>query len=108
MVGYTEVKDYIVNFGPHHPAAHGVLRSIMEIQGDKLVRFDPHTGFLHRSMEKLMEYKTYYQGLPYMDRLDYVSMMSQEHVYCLAVETLLGVITGSLYFNVPTSSLNSL
>ena len=80
---------YTVNFGPQHPAAHGVLRLMLELDGEVILRADPHIGLLHRGTEKLIEHKTYHQALPYFDRLDYVSMMSQEHTYCLAVETLL-------------------
>jgi NADH dehydrogenase (ubiquinone) Fe-S protein 2 len=87
--GYKEVKNFTVNFGPQHPAAHGVLRLILEMQGEVITRADPHIGLLHRGTEKLIEYKTYLQALPYFDRLDYVSMMAQEHVYSLAVEELL-------------------
>lgn len=78
-----------LNFGPQHPSAHGVLRLIVDLNGEIVCRADPHIGLLHRGTEKLIEYKTYLQALPYFDRLDYVSMMSQEHVYCLAVEKLL-------------------
>lgn len=87
--GYKEVKNFTVNFGPQHPAAHGVLRLILEMQGEVITRADPHIGLLHRGTEKLIEYKTYLQALPYFDRLDYVSMMAQEHAYSLAVEELL-------------------
>ena len=80
----------IINFGPQHPAAHGVLRLLLEINGEVVTRADPHIGFLHRGTEKLIENKTYLQALPYFDRLDYVSPMSQEHAYSLAVERLLG------------------
>jgi NADH-quinone oxidoreductase subunit D len=80
-----------MNFGPQHPAAHGVLRLVLELDGEVIERADPHIGLLHRATEKLAEYKTYLQSLPYMDRLDYVSMMSNEHAYCLAVERLLGI-----------------
>lgn len=80
-----------MNFGPQHPAAHGVLRLILELDGELVRRADPHIGLLHRGTEKLIEYKTYTQSLPYFDRLDYVSMMSQEHAYSMAVEKLLGV-----------------
>jgi len=80
-----------MNFGPQHPAAHGVLRLVLELDGEVIQRADPHIGLLHRATEKLAEYKTYIQSLPYMDRLDYVSMMSNEHAYCLAMEKLLGV-----------------
>lgn len=78
-----------MNFGPQHPAAHGVLRLVLELQGETIVRADPHIGLLHRGTEKLIEYRNYLQGLPYFDRLDYVSMMAQEHSYSLAVESLL-------------------
>jgi len=84
-----ELKTFTVNFGPQHPAAHGVLRLVLELDGEVVQRADPHIGLLHRGTEKLMEYKTYRQGLPYMDRLDYVSMMAQEHTYSLAIERLL-------------------
>jgi NADH dehydrogenase (ubiquinone) Fe-S protein 2 len=87
----SQLKNFTVNFGPQHPAAHGVLRLVLELDGEVVERADPHIGLLHRGTEKLMENKTYIQGLPYMDRLDYVSMMSQEHTYVLAVEKLLGV-----------------
>lgn len=86
-----ELKNFTVNFGPQHPAAHGVLRLVLELDGEVVERADPHIGLLHRGTEKLIEYKTYLQALPYFDRLDYVSMMSQEHSYVLAVEKLLGV-----------------
>jgi len=87
----AEIRNYTMNFGPQHPAAHGVLRLVLELDGEVIQRADPHIGLLHRATEKLSEYKTYLQALPYMDRLDYVSMMSNEHAYCLAVEKLLGV-----------------
>src|SRR5215470_7055798 len=80
-----------MNFGPQHPAAHGVLRLVLELDGEVIERADPHIGLLHRATEKLAEYKTYIQSLPYMDRLDYVSMMCNEHAYCLAIERLLGL-----------------
>jgi NADH dehydrogenase (ubiquinone) Fe-S protein 2 len=82
-------KNFTLNFGPQHPSAHGVLRLILNMQGEVVKNADPHIGLLHRGTEKLMEYKTYYQALPYMDRLDYVSMMQQEHAFTLAVEKLL-------------------
>lgn len=85
-----EFKNYTMNFGPQHPAAHGVLRLVMELDGEVVEKIDPHIGLLHRGTEKLIEYKTYLQALPYFDRLDYVSMMAQEHGYSLAVEKLLG------------------
>ena len=85
----TKVKNFTLNFGPQHPAAHGVLRLVLEMNGEVVQRADPHIGLLHRGTEKLIESKTYLQGLPYFDRLDYVSMMVQEHAYCLAIEKLL-------------------
>jgi len=84
-----EIKNFTLNFGPQHPAAHGVLRLVLELDGEVVVKVDPQIGLLHRGTEKLIEYKNYLQALPYFDRLDYVSMMSQEHVYSLAVENLL-------------------
>ena len=84
-----KIKNFTINFGPQHPAAHGVLRLVLELKGEIVERADPHIGLLHRGTEKLIEYKNYLQALPYFDRLDYVSMMSQEHSYCLAVEKLL-------------------
>ena len=84
------VKNMTINFGPQHPAAHGVLRLVLEMDGEVVDRADPHIGLLHRGTEKLIEHKTYLQALPYFDRLDYVSPMSQEHAYALAVEKLLG------------------
>ena len=87
----AEIKNYTLNFGPQHPAAHGVLRLVLELDGEVIQRADPHIGLLHRATEKLAETRTYIQSLPYMDRLDYVSMMCNEHAYCLAIEKLLGV-----------------
>jgi NADH-quinone oxidoreductase subunit D len=87
----AEIKNYTLNFGPQHPAAHGVLRLVLELDGEVIQRADPHIGLLHRATEKLAESKTYIQALPYMDRLDYVSMMSNEHAYCLAIEKLMGL-----------------
>jgi len=87
----AEIKNYTLNFGPQHPAAHGVLRLVLELDGEVIQRADPHIGLLHRATEKLAEQKTYIQSLPYMDRLDYVSMMCNEQAYCLAIEKLLGV-----------------
>ena len=84
-----KVKAFTINFGPQHPAAHGVLRLVLELVGENVKEATPHIGLLHRGTEKLIEYKTYLQALPYFDRLDYVSMMSQEHSYCLAVERLM-------------------
>lgn len=86
-----KIRHYTVNFGPQHPAAHGVLRLILELNGEEIVRADPHVGLLHRGTEKLIEYKTYLQALPYFDRLDYVSMMTNEQCYSLAVEKLLNI-----------------
>ncbi len=87
----AEIRNYTINFGPQHPAAHGVLRLVLELDGEVVVRADPHVGLLHRGTEKLAETRTWVQAMPYMDRLDYVSMMCNEHAYCLAVERLLGV-----------------
>ncbi|KAK0763203.1 NADH dehydrogenase I, D subunit [Trichoderma afarasin] len=86
-----KVRHYTVNFGPQHPAAHGVLRLILELSGEEIIRADPHVGLLHRGTEKLIEYKTYLQALPYFDRLDYVSMMTNEQCFALAVEKLLNI-----------------
>ena len=83
-----KIKNFTINFGPQHPAAHGVLRLVLELNGEIVDRADPHIGLLHRGTEKLIEYKNYVQALPYLDRLDYVSMMAQEHSYCLAIEKL--------------------
>jgi len=83
-----KIKNFTINFGPQHPAAHGVLRLVLELKGEVVERADPHIGLLHRGTEKLIEYKNYVQALPYFDRLDYVSMMAQEHTYCLAIEKL--------------------
>lgn len=83
-----KVKNFTLNFGPQHPAAHGVLRLILELRGETVVKATPHIGLLHRGTEKLIEYKNYLQALPYFDRLDYVSMLAQEHTYCLAIENL--------------------
>ena len=87
----AEIKNYTMNFGPQHPSAHGVLRLVLELDGEVIERADPHIGLLHRATEKLVEHKTYLQSLPYMDRLDYVSMLSNEHAYVLAVEKLAGI-----------------
>ena len=86
-----KIRHYTVNFGPQHPAAHGVLRLILELNGEEIVRADPHVGLLHRGTEKLIEYKTYLQALPYFDRLDYVSMMTNEQCFSLATEKLLNI-----------------
>jgi NADH-quinone oxidoreductase subunit D len=87
----AELKNYTLNFGPQHPAAHGVLRLVLELDGEVIQRADPHIGLLHRGTEKLAETRTYLQSVPYMDRLDYVSMMCNEHGYVLAIEKLLGI-----------------
>ena len=84
-----KIKSFILNFGPQHPAAHGVLRLVVQLNGELVERADPHVGFLHRGTEKLIEKRTYLRSLPYFDRLDYVSMMTQEHAFCIAVESLL-------------------
>src|SRR3954471_16440316 len=88
---FRKIKNLTMNFGPQHPAAHGVLRLVLELSGEVVVRADPHIGLLHRGTEKLIEYKNYLQALPYFDRLDYVSMMSQEHTYCLAMENIANI-----------------
>ena len=87
----VDIQNYMINFGPQHPAAHGVLRLVLELDGEVIERCDPHIGLLHRGTEKLIEHKTYLQALPYMDRLDYVSPMSMEHSYVLAIEKLAGI-----------------
>ena len=87
----NKLRNYTINFGPQHPAAHGVLRMVLELDGETIVRADPHIGLLHRGTEKLAETRTYLQALPYMDRLDYVSMMCNEQAYCLAVEKLANI-----------------
>lgn len=84
-------RNFTINFGPQHPAAHGVLRLVLELEGEVVERVDPHIGLLHRGTEKLMEHKTYLQALPYLDRLDYVSPMNQEHAFCLAIEKLANI-----------------
>ena len=87
----AEIRNYTMNFGPQHPSAHGVLRLVLELDGEVVVRADPHIGLLHRATEKLAETRTWIQSVPYMDRLDYVSMMCNEHAYCMAIEKLIGV-----------------
>ena len=87
----AEIKNYTMNFGPQHPAAHGVLRLVLELDGEVIERADPHIGLLHRATEKLAEHKTFLQSVPYMDRLDYVSMMLNEHAYVMAIEKLAGI-----------------
>ena len=88
----AEIRSYTMNFGPQHPAAHGVLRMVLELDGELVERADPHIGLLHRGTEKLMESRTYLQNLPYFDRLDYVAPMNQEHAWCLAIERLTGTV----------------
>ena len=85
---FSTVNNFTINFGPQHPAAHGVLRLILELDGETVLSADPHIGLLHRGTEKLIENKNYLQALPYFDRLDYVSMMAQEHTYSLAIEKI--------------------
>jgi NADH-quinone oxidoreductase subunit D len=87
----ADIKNYTMNFGPQHPAAHGVLRLVLELDGEVIERADPHVGLLHRATEKLAEHKTFLQAVPYMDRLDYVSMMLNEHAYVMAIEKLAGI-----------------
>jgi NADH-quinone oxidoreductase subunit D len=97
--GETKIRKFNLNFGPQHPAAHGVLRLVLELDGEIVERVDPHIGLLHRGTEKLMEARTYLQNIPYFDRLDYVAPMNQEHAFCLAIERLVGVevpVRGSL------------
>ena len=90
LTGEQKIRNFNINFGPQHPAAHGVLRLVLELDGEIVERCDPHIGLLHRGTEKLMESRTYLQNLPYFDRLDYVSPMNQEHAWCLAIERLTG------------------
>lgn len=87
----AEIRNYTINFGPQHPSAHGVLRLVLELDGEVVERADPHIGLLHRGTEKLAETRTWVQSVPYMDRLDYVSMMCNEHAYCMAIEKLIGL-----------------
>lgn len=87
----AEIRNYTMNFGPQHPAAHGVLRLVLELDGEVIQRVDPHIGLLHRATEKLAENRTYLQSIPYMDRLDYVSMMSNEHAYVMVIEKMMGI-----------------
>src|SRR5216683_488433 len=89
MFSKKVIKNLNINFGPQHPAAHGVLRLILEVDGEVIKKADSHIGLLHRGTEKLIEYKTFFQALPYFDRLDYVSMMAQEHAFSLAIEKAL-------------------
>jgi len=90
LTGEQKIRNFNINFGPQHPAAHGVLRLVLELDGEIVERCDPHIGLLHRGTEKLMESRTYLQNLPYLDRLDYVAPMNQEHAWCLAIEKLTG------------------
>ncbi|AGT09578.1 NADH-quinone oxidoreductase subunit D [Paracoccus aminophilus] len=90
LTGEQSIRNFNINFGPQHPAAHGVLRMVLELDGEIVERADPHIGLLHRGTEKLMESRTYLQNLPYLDRLDYVAPMNQEHAWCLAIEKLTG------------------
>jgi NADH-quinone oxidoreductase subunit D len=92
LTGEQRIRNFNINFGPQHPAAHGVLRLVLELDGEIVERCDPHIGLLHRGTEKLMESRTYLQNLPYLDRLDYVAPMNQEHAWCLAIERLTGVV----------------
>ena len=92
LTGEQKIRNFNINFGPQHPAAHGVLRLVLELDGEIVERCDPHIGLLHRGTEKLMESRTYLQNLPYFDRLDYVSPMNQEHAWCLATEKLTGTV----------------
>lgn len=91
LMAEKQIKNYNINFGPQHPAAHGVLRLVLELDGEIVERVDPHIGLLHRGTEKLIEHKNYLQALPYFDRLDYVAPMNQEHAFCLAIERLLEI-----------------
>ena len=91
LEGAPHIRNFTMNFGPQHPAAHGVMRMVLEMDGETIERADPHIGLLHRGTEKLIEYKTYLQAIPYFDRLDYVSPMCQEHAFALAVERLMGI-----------------
>ncbi len=92
LAGEQRIRNFNINFGPQHPAAHGVLRLVLELDGEVVERADPHIGLLHRGTEKLMESRTYLQNLPYLDRLDYVAPMNQEHAWCLAIEKLTGTV----------------
>src|ERR671930_955452 len=87
----SSLRNFTINFGPQHPAAHGVLRLVLELDGEVVERVDPHIGLLHRGTEKLIEHKTYLQAIPYFDRLDYLAPMNQEHAFPLAVEKLMGI-----------------
>ena len=91
MAAENALRNFTLNFGPQHPSAHGVLRLVLELDGEVVERVDPHIGLLHRGTEKLIEHKTYLQALPYFDRHDYVAPINQEHAFCLAAEKLLGI-----------------
>ena len=91
LTGEQRIRNFNLNFGPQHPAAHGVLRMVLELDGEVVDRVDPHIGLLHRGTEKLMESRTYLQNLPYFDRLDYVAPMNQEHAWCLVIEKLAAI-----------------
>src|SRR3979411_2184565 len=91
LEGPPRIKNYMMNFGPQHPAAHGVMRLILEMDGEVIERVDPHIGLLHRGTEKLIEYKTYLQAIPYFDRLHFLGPVNQAHHFCLAAEKLLGL-----------------
>lgn len=110
ILNLNKIEHFCLNFGPQHPAAHGVLRLIIELNGEVILKLDPHIGLLHRGTEKLIEYKTYLQALPYVDRLDYVSMMAQEHAFALAVEKLTKckVNEETKYFRILLSELTRL
>ena len=97
QTGEHRIRNFNINFGPQHPAAHGVLRLVLELDGEIVERCDPHIGLLHRGTEKLMESRTYLQNLPYFDRLDYVAPMNQEHAWCLAIEKLTGTVVPVSY-----------
>src|SRR6201993_2437641 len=97
----ASLRNFTINFGPQHPAAHGVLRMVLELDGEIVERVDPHIGLLHRGTEKLIEHKTYLQAIPYFDRLDYVAPMNQEHAFCLAAGELLGVEGPRRAANIP-------
>jgi NADH-quinone oxidoreductase subunit D len=94
----NELKTFMLNFGPQHPASHGVLRLVLQLEGELIKQADSNIGFLHRGTEKLIEQRTYLKSLPYFDRLDYVSMMAQEHSFCLAIEDLLQTTSYTSYF----------
>ena len=98
--GEQRIRNFNINFGPQHPAAHGVLRLVLELDGEIVERCDPHIGLLHRGTEKLMESRTYLQNLPYFDRLDYVAPMNQEHAWCLAIERLTGTVVPRTFLKV--------